>query len=341
MLPSPTDHETASPSNSTHVALMVEVQACLPAIDVLRRQLLDSANHVENSVVAVCANFQKMARRSREVVTNLVSLTEQNADTGAHSGIDGLIVDTQSTLTAVLSRLESLSDFSQDTATQMSEVASKTKDIEKAISEIDNIAANARVVALNGSIEAARMGHQGAAFAIVAKETNHLATLSRTVSDTARELLVRVVSLVNQTSSNLQARATEESHEVAHCRGDVQLKLGDLSTVGQSLQRAVLDARQANESLASDLGQAIGAMQFQDSTKQRVQHVVEILGEMQHKLQTILDTPAGIVVNEPTDWNQRLASCYVMADERRIHAGESASGCEQPSSDLGDNIELF
>ncbi|HTN74223.1 MAG TPA: methyl-accepting chemotaxis protein [Pirellulaceae bacterium] len=333
--PAPTASSTDTPS-----PLQSEVTACLPAISVLRRQLLDSVTHVEDSVVAVCANFQQMAKRSREVVANMVSLTQDNAQSGSQSGIDSLIVDTRTTLTRVLSRLESLSDFSQDAAQQINQVAASTRDIERSISEIDDIAANARVVALNGSIEAARMGQAGAAFAVVAKETSHLASLARSVSDSARTLLERVVRLVSQTSVSLQERASQESREVAVCRDQVQTNLGDLSHAGQSLQHAVWDAKSANESLAADLGKAIAAMQFQDATKQRIQHVVEILAEMQEALEAKLSL-ATEGASDPIDWTERLSSRYVMAEERRAHAGEASQVVLSESSELGDNIELF
>jgi methyl-accepting chemotaxis protein len=85
----------------------------------------------------------------------------------------------------ILSDISSVSDLSEKIAQSLSSVESAMTKQNQMAEEVNDIALKINMIALNASIEAARAGQHGKAFAVVASEIQRLADASKaTVSET-------------------------------------------------------------------------------------------------------------------------------------------------------------
>jgi len=325
-----------------------ELQACLPMLPILTGQLKEVTRHVEEAVVKVCGSFQDMAERARQAATQatLSSGNAAAADSTEEVGIEGLISRTRATLGSLLQRIDQSSASSDMTAEQMGAMEQKIEDLTGTLHGVDEIARNARVLALNGQIEAARAGVQGAAFSIVAVETAKMAQHAATSSKSIQKRIGDVSTSINRAATELRKRAANDQCEAARSREEVNAALDTMSSLHADMQQAIEQANRNSDRLARDISAAVMAMQFQDAVSQRIGHVVHALEEMHAALQShAVAAAAGAPKKcsstaEADDWAHRLAQRYTMDSERLVlaaHTGQS----NMASPELGDNVELF
>ena len=320
--------------------LALEVGACLPALPVLQAQLQEAIKTVEGSVVDVCASFMTIAQQARDAVAASAAI-EGRGEPSQQQGVTvGKLMESCSqAFERLLQHIERSSQLIHSTSERIAHVETGMKDIFGLLSSIDDLASDVYVIALNGTIEAARAGAQGAAFGVVAQHTRELASQARRTSEEIREIVTQVSKQATQTSESLQHQAAADRDCVVASRAEVAHALADLSTTHQCLSEAVAQSSATNKELASNISRVVTTMQFQDAVAQRVGHVAHTLGEMHAALQTRWEEAGGLGQDQASHWLDHMSRQYVMQAERReLH---DAHGASSPSDDLGDNIELF
>jgi methyl-accepting chemotaxis protein len=119
------------------------------------------------------------------------------------------------------SRIAQDSDVTMKSMSEsMSRIAANSVETKKILSTINDIAAQSNILALNAAVEAARLGSQGAAFAIVADEVRLLAQRSATASNET-DVLVENSSQCIEQGTVAAGLATESFAKVLVSTGKV------------------------------------------------------------------------------------------------------------------------
>ena len=323
--------------------LLDTLRSCLPVLPVLVAQLQEVVHHVEEAVVGVCGNFQDMAARARQLAKQ-EPLSKGPSDDGRNAnadGVDGLISSTRQTMGMLLQRVEQTSSFSTRAVQRMETIEERMGDLDKMLREMDSVATQARLLALNGQIEAARLGTQGAAFDIVATETAKMADKAMTSSKTIRKTTQMVATNINGTSKELRERAVADTRDATLSRDEVDQTLDAMTALHTQMQQTIQQSKLDSDQLARDISSAVMAMQFQDAVSQRISHVVHSLEEMARILQSRLaESGVDASSSAAAEWAHRMAAEYTMASEHEVlaaHVGGGTNGAQ----DLGNDIELF
>ncbi len=345
MVNTPVRPESSSAPDSARdrhtTGLVEELNSCLPLFPILATQLREAVHQIEQGVVQVCESFDGMAQRAREAVAQISPGSSGEHPNGTCSGLNQLVANTRETMGRLLQRIEQTCELSGATVQRMLQIEQQIHGLEGTLKEIDSVASNARLLALNGQIEAARAGKHGAAFAIVATETAKMAVHAVGASKTVRTMINALAKEIGMASQELRERALADAEEAAQSRTEVTHALDCMATLHEGMQQTILVARGNSERLARDISQAVVAMQFQDAVSQRVGHVINTLEEIHETLQSKLDpnrtAPCSHVEQ---DWARRMAQQYTMASEHKALAAHVA-GEVGNTQDLGNNVELF
>ncbi|WP_331344743.1 methyl-accepting chemotaxis protein [Cellvibrio sp. UBA7661] len=154
-----------------------------------------------------------------------------------------------------------LSSVLGDTAQAINSLSADCDAITSAVSEIQGIAEQTNLLALNAAIEAARAGEQGRGFAVVADEVRALAQRTQVSTKNIKTIVDRLVS---GSTSSVQAMAQSRARvleNVSHSEAVEQMferiasAIGELNRISQQIAAATEEQTQASESIAQQTSQ--------------------------------------------------------------------------------------
>ncbi|TKB74377.1 MAG: hypothetical protein E8D46_06710 [Nitrospira sp.] len=99
---------------------------------------------------------------------------------------------------------------------------------------------------------------------------------------------------------------------------------------------------------SANLSKIVMAMQFQDITQQKLEHVAQALDQWHKHLQALLKGPQDESAKQEIATLQRLEESYTMEEERRLHAAALAPDYQEPvpiemeeTESESDSVTLF
>jgi chemotaxis regulatin CheY-phosphate phosphatase CheZ len=133
-----------------------------------------------------------------------------------------------------------------------------------------------------------------------------------------------------------------------------------MEAVTQQTERAAMDLMVHIRALASpattsrptdtstNLSKIVMAMQFQDITQQKLEHVTQALDQWHKHLQALLKEPQDESAKQEIATLQRLEESYTMEEERRLHAAAIRPDYQEPvpieleqTETEADSVTLF
>ncbi|MGU3339472.1 methyl-accepting chemotaxis protein [Methylobacterium mesophilicum] len=157
---------------------------------------------------------------------------------------------------------------------RLDELDVATAQLTRATDGVQTIARQTNLLALNATIEAARAEKAGAGFAVVAKEVKELSNAS---ADTATRIARDLAALRESIRENFSTLVT---NRVEDERGELMKIAAAIASLTENMERLVAHQRDTlvkvqDESarIAQPIVRLIGSIQFQDVTRQRLQHL--------------------------------------------------------------------
>jgi methyl-accepting chemotaxis protein len=180
-------------------------------------------------------------------------------------------------LTAVLERSRQMSERSEEGGRLLGKMQQQAGRFRQTLSQFSSTVATFHSLGLLTRIETARLGNAGADFGNLAEEVRLLARNVQTgveISlDTAGELIPRIESALQEVSGLQQGQAKNLPHVIS--------QVADSLTSFREMQHEARDAslRLGAEyaGISESFNRLIVSMQFNDITRQQLEHVIEVL----------------------------------------------------------------
>ena len=315
----------------------VEVAASLPILAALSTHLRDTASDLQNSVLEISSGFGGMADRVRETV----SIAQTGLISNDSVGTGSTVAEIRSVLNSLLSAVQESTQLSSRLAGRIGKLESVLANVNTSLRRVEKISEEARIVGLNGRLEAARAGNHGAAFNVVANETKNLGIHAAETSASIRGLVDQLDTSLRSVSSELQERISIDAETAERCESTVSGLLDQLGAMHAGMTNSLHRTESLGESLSRDIGRSVMALQFQDRVNQRLDHVVEALQALQENLTPFVDEAApDLVESRAQDWTDWLNSRSTMESERITIGSSGSAAASNSSSDFG-SVELF
>jgi methyl-accepting chemotaxis protein len=238
---------------------------------------------------------------------------------------------------------ESRGQAADESEERLGQVQQMAADLNRVVGQVRAISKQTNMLAMNAMIEATRAGEAGRGFAVVASEVKQL---SRDSDQAAVDIQGGITRLENAITIDMRttARTRQEAERVG--LGTISESISELSgnldlLIGH--QRDVLAKVQASsEMIAQPILALIGSIQFQDVTRQQLEHVsqgVEFIASHSEQLSVFLqDLDNDQDLESAQTGIQELMAHYVMSRERNIH---NASIGSAEIEDRGPMVQLF
>ena len=321
-----------------------------------------SDNHSEHAVAGLAQTSTEVLSDCESSLNNIISTHNDAVDTLSSSfvGLRGL-VDQQSNTILQLIKADSDSDelysdrmrsFAERTGVTLDRFIQSTVDMSagimeileqitaindtvpsviQALKDIDGIAAQTNLLALNAAIEAARAGEHGRGFAVVADEVRSLSNRSAQFSESIQTQINSINEKISSLSERIGILAAYDVSYVIEAKKDINQALERIIVKAEHDQTITSGLQTLSVELDTALGDATRSLQFGDINRQYIEYTIGTVNLLNSNLTALLDDEQRqAILQDPEQFKQKVQSEWAA-----LHNPVSSS-----SVDAGD-IELF
>ena len=316
----------------------------VPAFNqVVSGQLASVATETEAAALTIMERLQ--------VVDGLITDLKQFVSKTTSESSE-VLVSSENRLDSNRRLIESMKDHiqarieaTQQEQARITHVVNEARSLESLVDLIKHIAGQTNLLSLNAAIEAARAGEQGRGFAVVADEVRKLSDQTSEAVSKIRDGILTVANSIEtefkeklaDASLNTETKALEQFANQLTEMGERYAEL--VNREGDVL--AQID--QTSSSLSKMFMEVMASIQFQDVTRQQVEHVMGALDRLAAHLvllqEQLTDPDVEVAFKPLAKHLNEMFDGYVMDKQRNQHS--QAIGNNAPSSGGGAKVELF
>ena len=281
--------ESASSTTSDAQLQIQELEPLRQAVAQQAQQITQHSRQVDGllntAIDQLTASFTNLNRLIGRQINIAASLTDRYSDSDASEGgmnFQQFVVTTQQTLGLFVDSTIETSRTSMELVDSIDRITHKIGEIVKSTSDMDSIAKQTNLLALNAAIEAARAGEAGRGFAVVADEVRALSTRSSVFSEEIRTHINTVHKELQQADTAISHLAAKDMSFAMTSKKQVQGMLENLELMNGKTVHAVEELQQVSQAVADDVNTAITALQFQDLSSQLLAQVRKHAEQLEH-----------------------------------------------------------
>ena len=313
--------------------------------DVLNGQLKGVIDATERAAYDIVERLQTIDA----VITKLDRFVSQTAEESAQ-----LVLKSEARISQNRSIVAEMEGYvqqrlleAQQDQERVSQVVHEAHSLEALVSLIKHIAGQTNLLALNAAIEAARAGEAGRGFAVVADEVRKLSgETEAAVVKISRGIAVVADSIETQFQHKLSNTNLDKERE------ELSLFSGQLNELGRSYEQlmqheagVLAQVQESSQQLAAMFMEAQASVQFQDVSRQQIEHVMQALTQLDEHAGMLAERlgsyqSAGSAYTPIAQHLESLYGRYVMESQRSTHQSSLKLDTSAPAP-AAARIELF
>jgi methyl-accepting chemotaxis protein len=294
---------------------------CLQVFPIWRRQVETTRLQTETATTDLAANFSNLVvRLTQSFSSNASGSTEKNSIESTFSfaekslqGVIGSLQTTQHDRAAILDEVRMLTSY--------------TEELKRMAAEVDAIAGQTNLLALNAAIEAARAGEAGRGFAVVADEVRKLSSLSSATGKNMTEKVNVINNAVNNAFAVAEKATLDDDGIMDRAEGSIKEVLSSFGTTVKELAQSKKMMQEEGLHIQHEIEQMLVSLQFQDRTSQilaQVNKSMEELGQTMEQAHSNQHLGKAFTEQDVSQWLNKMEKGYAMLEQRSNHDSQHA-----------------
>ena len=291
-----------------------------------------------NTLVATFTSMAEEVRMQQSLVLSITGGEDDNASGSTKQKFSSFVKETEVAMNQFVDSTVENSTRAMELVEKVDVISAQVSSILAILNEVESIAKQTNLLALNAAIEAARAGEAGRGFAVVADEVRSLSEKTNKFSSQIRILVGDVnVSLKGAEQTINTLAATDMSH-VMQSKKHVYDMMQDLTRLNETLAQDSIELGRINKEVEQNVSTAVSTLQFQDMSSQLIGHAQMRLTALQEVADKIgngaKSTTFQEYLGQIAAYNNSLLEHVVSLDAKK------SNPVSQDSFETGD-IELF
>lgn len=322
-----------------------EAKALRSAVGEAITQMEQATDTIANSFQAVINKAAVQARQAMELLEGTQGATTD----GVPQSLQDFIQVTDRRLNKMADEVLRVADLSVRMVKDLDDVQQRAQAIDGFLRDVETLADQTKLLALNADIEAARAGEAGRGFAVVANEVRRLSQRSHVFSQEIRKHLKAVSNGLNKTYGNMQTLTAEDMEHALKIKQDVVDLTQSLEGKNREVADTVGDINVISREIAQDVQNIVISLQFQDITSQQLNNMLQPVEELKQKFASLTQETAKLseAQGDTQEWlEEEVGNVESSGLETEVSGKENDEQAAkpkkpQPESGDGPSVELF
>lgn len=290
----------------------------------LRSELGQVQTLVRDAIVSAQEAFYALAervRRQRTLIGEVVARSNQTTSDAV--SIEDFIDEIRPLFDALTNEISRSGAEAVSGVAKMDEMSTALERVFRQLAQVEDIAMQTNMLAINATIEAARAGKQGLGFGVVAKEVRSLSQSSRALNERIVDEVNTTRRLIADLGTTVRRMSDTGAETSATARVGTDTALARLAALDARMSTALVELTAVAEETDAYAATAVRALQFEDMVTQLLACSLKRLDR--------LESVARVLDLAPAEAAEKIGATY---------AEDVRSPVTQTSIATGD-VELF
>ena len=322
------------------------LESCMEQeIKAFQEELLQVKTVVADAVVTMSGSFNGLhetTSEQSELVHSLVnSLAEDNASESEGLNFAKFAQETDNVLKFFIDNLLKVSQQSMEMVAVINDVEEHMALVEKLLTDVQGIADQTNLLALNAAIEAARAGEAGRGFAVVADEVRNLSRNSDKFSEEIRVVVNDSKSNIAQAQALVEQMASKDMNIAITSKANIDNMMAQIGEMNDAMATNIVSISTMTDQIESNVGHAVRGLQFEDMSRQMVDHLTDNTQHFQALSDEVKIGFGVFKTGDKSGWLNELQAGTLRLDDMKKQWGmKEKKAVSQASMDEGE-AELF